>query len=527
MRYADWEQKLQNKLKSLNPVYVKSFLIVFLLLNFAFLFHSVNFMFGDHDWLSVRTNTHWNEASFEGRPLHFVLQALLFESQILPFLNNIFSFAALSLSGILLAKYWNLKQTMADYTLFAALIGTLPYTLVWLYYAKDALINLSLPLIAVSALLLAEYAIAAKKPFYHLPAVLLLFFAFSSYAAVINLIGVVLTAKILFDYINRNVSFFSLIKEKLFVFADIAVALLIFKLLLVFMSSGLTSDYNTKIIGLDILPQKLSEALKVMFVQFITPLPFMEYNYKLLLAFMSFCGAGCVLVKAGGKKAPVALMLLLFALFFSKAAWFIADERGQILTEMENFAFVPRLDFYGLVYVYALFAAALLNAANGKREKIVLAFLGVLVFSSVVRDVYAQKVWKFGFDAEMKAHERIVSRIEQFENFSAFRKYKLLQVGSLSLRENYYKKTPGEEKSLDLLSTSFTPQFMSRIVYNFYYPEDVFYANAAKAELSPKGREWLLYKAKPFPNKDFIYIDGDILIIVLTDEGLNKARSGL
>ena len=64
---------------------------------------------------------------------------------------------------------------------------------------------------------------------------------------------------------------------------------------------------------------------------------------------------------------------------------------------------------------------------------------------------------------------------------------------------------------------------MSRIVYNFYYPQDIFYNNAVVQELSPRGREWLLYKAAPFPHKDSIFIDGDIVIIVLTQEGLKKA----
>lgn len=139
--------------------------------------------------------------------------------------------------------------------------------------------------------------------------------------------------------------------------------------------------------------------------------------------------------------------------------------------------------------------------------------------------MYAQKVWKLGFDAEMKAHERIVARLERFPGFDARRKYRLLQIGSFSLRRNYYRRTAGEEISLDLLETSFTPEFMSRIVYNFYYPEDVFYDNAVPGELSKAGQDFVRNRAKPWPSADAVYIDGDIVVIVLTEEGLEKARS--
>ena len=158
-------------------------------------------------------------------------------------------------------------------------------------------------------------------------------------------------------------------------------------------------------------------------------------------------------------------------------------------------------------------------------EKTKFAFAVIIAFMSGVRDMYAQKVWKLGFDAEMKAHERIAARLERFPGFDARRKYRLLQIGRFSLRRNYYRRTAGEEISLDLLETSFTPEFMSRIVYNFYYPEDVFYDNAVPGELSKAGQDFVRNRAKPWPSADAVYIDGDIVVIVLTEEGLEKARS--
>lgn len=74
-----------------------------------------------------------------------------------------------------------------------------------------------------------------------------------------------------------------------------------------------------------------------------------------------------------------------------QAGIFVADERGQILAELENFAFVPRLDFYGLAGIYAFALACLLRFSSGKFRKAAVAFAVIIAFMSGVRDMYAQK----------------------------------------------------------------------------------------------------------------------------------------
>ena len=78
MEYLQSEKKVFSWIKELNPIYKKAFWISLILINLTFLFHTVNFMFGDHDWNYVRSANYWSEGSFEGRPLHFVLQSLFF-----------------------------------------------------------------------------------------------------------------------------------------------------------------------------------------------------------------------------------------------------------------------------------------------------------------------------------------------------------------------------------------------------------------------------------------------------------------
>lgn len=520
MQYLEMEDKVKKFYINLNPIYKTAFFISFALINLAFLFHTVNFMFGDHDWNYVRSANYWSEGAFEGRPLHFVLQSLLFSGHVLPILNNLFSFAFLALSGLLLAHYWRVPLTTFNYVLFATFVAVLPFTMVWLFYAKDMLINLSLPFIVVLGLVIAE----KENKISHIIAVSLFYFAFASYAAVIDMIGICLLGKLLIEYIeDKNLS--QICKKAWPIILDVVIALILFQLTI--KAIDIKADYNTKTLAIADWPQKFGETLVVMFSQFITPIPFMEPKYKYLLLILCIFGISVAIKRGGYIKAPAIALLVLAILFISKFAFFIADERGQLLAEMENFAFVPRLDFYGLAYIYALGLALVLRYTKDKAYKIAVAIAVVLTFMSMVRDAYATKVWKLGFDAEMKAHERIVGRLEQHKNFRLGQKYRLLQVGSISMRKNYYRKVDGEQTSLDLLTTAFTPQYMSRIVYNFYYPKDIFYNNASVEELSPEGRSYLLNTAKSWPSNESIFIDRDIVIIVLTDEGLEIAKQKL
>lgn len=283
-------------------------------------------MFGDHDWNYVRGASAWNEGAFEGRPLHFVLQAVLFDGQVLPFLNSLFSFAALVLGYILLARYWQVPLTTFNYALFAVFAAVLPYTLVWLYYAKDMLINLSLPLVCVASLLAASAAISSKRPWLHVPAMALMLFAFASYAAVINFYAVCLLGSAFFAYAAGK-PFWTAVREKTLPALDILAALVLYKGMLAF--SVLTSSYNTRIISWDYLPQKLLETCSAMFMQFVTPLPFMEYKYKLLLLAFCLLGLAAAVCRGGVRKIPGLLLLALGLLFASKLAFLSLTNAGR------------------------------------------------------------------------------------------------------------------------------------------------------------------------------------------------------
>ena len=99
--------------------------------------------------------------------------------------------------------------------MFATFVAIIPYTLVWLYYAKDALINLSLPLIVMSGLWASNNATNTKSKLWYGLAIFLLVFAFSSYVAVINMIGVCVLGSMVMDYVYGKQNFIDIVRNKI------------------------------------------------------------------------------------------------------------------------------------------------------------------------------------------------------------------------------------------------------------------------------------------------------------------------
>jgi hypothetical protein len=162
-----------------------------------------------------------------------------------------------------------------------------------------------------------------------------------------------------------------------------------------------------------------------------------------------------------------------------------------------------------------------------KRFAYTLAVL--LIFMSFVRISYGLKVWKFGFDAETKLAERIITRMEKMDNFNIDKKYKLLQIGSKSLRHKYYIKKDGEQKSPELLDLAYYDEKISKDAYNFFYQADFLSKNVTIKEASQNEalKNFILKDARSWPDKNSIFIHDDYIVFVLDDKALYKAQQEL
>jgi hypothetical protein len=147
---------------------------------------------------------------------------------------------------------------------------------------------------------------------------------------------------------------------------------------------------------------------------------------------------------------------------------------------------------------------------------------------SFVRVSYAQKVWKFGWDAETKLAERIITRLEKLPEFDINKKYKLIQIGEQSLRKNYYIKRNNEYQSNELLNSAYYKEGKGKEAYNFYYQTDFIEEDASETALNePKIKEYLLQNARPWPAKESLAIINDYIIIIVNEDRLAQIRTKL
>ena len=79
----------------------------------------------------------------------------------------------------------------------------------------------------------------------------------------------------------------------------------------------------------------------------------------------------------------------------------------------------------------------------------------------------AQKVWKLGFDAEMKLYRRAAARFMSSPDFLPGARYIMVQGGSPSFRPRFYH-TPYERGSDDLLNISYVPGMNPAVMWNYY-----------------------------------------------------------
>ena len=99
----------------------KSFFWMFGIINIVFLWHTITFFFGNHDWGHIKNGIPIGWSLFDGRWGAGLIQQAV-GGDILPVLNNLFCFAGFCFAMIALAKYWQIPKTVFTYTVFGLFI---------------------------------------------------------------------------------------------------------------------------------------------------------------------------------------------------------------------------------------------------------------------------------------------------------------------------------------------------------------------------------------------------------------------
>lgn len=270
-------------------------------------------------------------------------------------------------------------------------------------------------------------------------------------------------------------------------------------------------------------------------------------------------------------SAPVRLfvLLLLAAVFYAPLVTLF------ISTSLAETEFSPRIDFFGLMYLYAaMFALSLKNAAPvatsaaalnaapnantpapaaaapaasvsapGATTRPIpcaavfcknLAILGAAAAAAIAGNCLfeAQKVWKLGFDAEMKLYRRAAARFMASPDFSPGNNYIMVQGGSPAFRPRFYH-TPYSRASDDLLGISYVPGMNPSVMWNYYgvaeYADSAAYVYTFRPDAASAAA---IGSARPWPASQSTLVlpaaspaGQNIILLILSPEGLSGLKN--
>ena len=272
--------------------------------------------------------------------------------------------------------------------------------------------------------------------------------------------------------------------------------------------------------------------------------------------------AGSAATTPANRISQTALLLLLFAaiLYAPLLTLFIS-------TSLAETEFSPRIDFFGLMYFYAAMFALTLKAAAPaasatpyadvadtgattavpspalpstspisqalKNLATTAAIAAIAVSANNLFD--AQKVWKLGFDAEMKLYRRIAARFMASPDFFPGARYIMVQGGSLTFRPRFYH-TPYKRGSDDLLDTPYVPGMNPAVMWNYYGvteygdPKSYVYTlrpTASDAEIIRRAVPWPSPKSAKVINADSSLQNWIMLIMTPNGHAAVKNTYGL
>ncbi len=512
---------------SISDFFNKNWLAVYLLSILAYLPFFFFFIWGNHDWEWIKIGTPFSSGNFEGRFSQFILPTALTLGQIIPILSLSLGLLFFSLTPIILSKIWDIPQNTKNIVLLGLILTTCPYTIAWLYFAFLILSCLSWPFFIASAFyLLQKY----KSIISILISSIIFYLSLGGYPPVINMIGIILFSLLLNDICIKHLTLKSLIKKYIPFAISIIFALTFFFITLYFLKKyNLMQDtYNTASLKLEDLSQKLIFSIKVSIEQFLVSKTFISYIYKYIFLCISLIGIIELFIKTPKKFIHISLFILcLFGLLFSSIlTTFIATNTAFVLYE-------PRVEFFGIIYIYLYFSSTILHLSNKLIKNLAYASIFFIIILNFQTISYAQKIWKQGFLAEANLSDRIIKRIENHPKFDINKKYTFLQGGVLNFRGRFH--TPLAHETLDsyFITAPYIPWHLPTKNYKLYYPTDVFgkdfdvywstippfaiNINTAKAQ-------YIRHFAQPFPNNQSLYMDNDTIILTLTSNGQNLAK---
>ena len=525
---------MPHKKPSAAGFYLQNWLWLYLAAFLAYLPFIFNFVWGNHDWIWIKEKTPLLSGVFEGRFSQFILQNFLFEGNILPILTCMSALAFFTASAVLLLKLWHIPPKRCPYILLGLYLACTPYTLSWLYFSFITLSCLSWTFVVIFAYFLLEHVPHARRPHLYISAAIILFIlALGGYPPVINLIGVVFFTLILNDLCFKSLTAHSIVRKYRLHAAAILTSIVFFGIVIFLLQKYNLQygTYNTAGISFSDIPEKIALCIKAGIGQFFTTTSFIPASYK-YFGFFLFLLSLCLLW-AGLPKHPANIFLFFLSgtgLILSPTLTFFASENTNYVL------YEPRIDFFGLPYIYIFAASVLWRAKEALLRNLTLFLLSALIFGNIKTISYAAKIWTQGFKAEMSFAERVLSRLEESTHFSPAKKYTFLQSGTLDFRSRFATKDTDVKHDVYTLTAPYISWHLPAKAYQFYYPQDFVsadfdvywsYISPQAVAITPGLIRYLSGKARPWPDIRALYTAPGTIILTVTSEGNARAQNWL
>ena len=213
----------------------------------------------------------------------------------------------------------------------------------------------------------------------------------------------------------------------------------------------------------------------------------------------------------------------IFALaFITTTIWFTSLTTFLVIPHTE---YVSRIDFYGFGFLYAFFLILILRLTPKIYESLGLIFCFILIPLNILNDYHALKVWKQGFDAEFQILDRVTEEIENHTSFDPNKKYRFYVAGDISLRPSYYNKKFNID-DVFLHSLPYLAMWQGANLVQFYSPYDYISTPSTilPSDITPEVYDFIINKAYPWPHKNSIYINNNIIIVIYTQTELNALK---
>ncbi|MGX3011381.1 glucosyltransferase domain-containing protein [Helicobacter sp. 23-1044] len=532
--------------KSIDSAVRRAFWAIFIITNLTFAFHTIHFLWGNHDWLAVFEGHNIFAENFSGRYTQHLISLALQGGRVLPVLNNLLAFGGIAFGAVLICALLNVPKRAWIWAIIGLMLTLTPLALTRLYYA----FQVSGLFIAIGIGILGLYVVKdTAKLALCVISICLLHFGIASYQPFINTIFVLLCGAIIANIIDfkgdLKVAF---CKSRSMILCSIFSALSYKIVLDALKWQGIAiENYNNQMTPIAEIPTRIALIAKSAFENLV------HYEYAFMpqglsALFLAFAIALVILIfvlpfKIRAKFAILALLVFsLFATLF------------HILLS-KNIVNDATTDFYGLAFWRVVVVALVFKAsfamrksvANFVRNSAFLLGVGTL-WVCIVCDLHAQRMQKFAFDAHTTLLKTIVAKIETLENFAYGQKYHFLMFGDIPNMRHRYGKPYFETLPQDKIKRSgrglggygtLIPSWSPLQAFEFYMLEPISGAgrgnfgdyldghkdNALFQSLIVRLRKaGILERLKPYPHKDSLVLFEDIIVLVASKGHLDEVR---